>query len=57
MISVMRGLADRGASRKYTSISLKSQHMGDDMMNDLSPMCLAKLVCLKDEVRWWIWCM
>lgn len=25
------------------------KHMGEDMMNDLSPMCLAKLVCLKEE--------
>jgi hypothetical protein len=31
------------------------KHMGEDMMNDLGPMCLAKLVCLKNQVRWrWI---
>lgn len=28
------------------------KHMGEDMMNDLGPMCLAKLVCLKNQVRW-----
>ena len=35
------------------------KHMGEDMMNDLGPMCMAKLVCLKNQVRrvGWVVCV